>query len=82
MVTPHFLAFISVFRRFSCTVIHAETPEIADENGLPKTVSKVKHFETVLKTPRENNGILFYLKNAWFPFSPDERNGGFNKTVT
>ena len=81
-MTPHFLASISVFRRFSCTVIHAETPEIADENGLPKTVSKVKHFETVFITPRENNGTLFYLKDASFPFSPDERNGGFNKTVT
>ena len=61
-MTPHFLASISVFRRFSCTVIHAETPEIADENGLPKTVSKVKHFETVFKTPRENNGTLFISK--------------------
>ena len=55
---------ISVFRGFACTVIHAETPEIADENGLQKAVSKVKHFETVFKTPRENNGTLFYLKNA------------------
>ena len=63
-MTPHFLASISVFKCFVCTVIHAETPEIADENGLPKTVSKVKHFETVFKTPRENNGTLFYLKNA------------------
>ena len=63
-MTPHFLASISVFRRFAYTVIHAETLEIADENGLQKAVSKVKHFETVLKTPRENNGTLFYLKNA------------------
>ena len=63
-MTPHFLASISVFRRFACTVTHAETPEIADENGLPKTVSKVRHFETVFKTLRENDGTLFYLKNA------------------
>ena len=63
-MTPHFLASISVFGRFACTVIHAETPEIANENGLPKTLSKVKYLETVFKTPRENNGTLFYLKNA------------------
>ena len=53
-MTPHFLASISVFKRFVCTVIHAETPEIADENGLQKTVSKVNYFETVLKRQEKN----------------------------